>query len=102
MEWLCSDGTVVRLHGRVEGSSALATKLREQLQLLPFGRAADVQFAPPPGGEVRLDPANPYHVDVWLRQWIRVLERDGAGVKLERAPKLPPIPGEPYERGRVY
>lgn len=104
MEWLASDGTVVRLYGRVDGTGALAVRLREQLELLPYGRAAEVQLSPPPAGDVRLDPANPYHVDAWLRQWIRALHAAGNVVTLERAPSLPPIPPEHEhdEPGRVY
>jgi hypothetical protein len=68
MEWLASDGTVVHMHGSIEGSGPLAVRLRDQLELLPFDRAATVQLSPPPAGDVRLDPANPYHIDAWVRQ----------------------------------
>lgn len=84
MEWLFSDGTRVQLGGNVEGAGALARKLRDQLELLPYGRACGVAVEPEPAGKVQLDPGNPYHVDAWVREWLRWVP----GVELVSAPKL--------------
>jgi hypothetical protein len=99
MEWRFSDGTTVRLGGLVEGSGALAAKLRDELELLPYGRAREVRLGPEPASGERLVPSSPYHVDSWCRDWALWL-----GVTLVSAPALPPLHKPPAAggAGRIY
>jgi hypothetical protein len=99
MRWRFADGTEVRLGGHVDGETPLARKLREQLELLPSGRARSVPIRPPPAGDEELVLSSPRHVDGWCRIWSYLL-----GVELIEAPELPgpdPAPAvEPDPDGR--
>lgn len=66
MNWSLSDGSVVSLGGKVEGTSALADKLRLDAKQARAGYPRAVLSLPPPGSErLRLDDA--WHVDCWVR-----------------------------------
>lgn len=96
MRWRFADGTEVQLGGKVEGQSKLARRLREQLELLPEGRARDVPLDPEPAGGERLVLSSPYHIDAWCRDWGRIL-----GVELAEAPELPPRHAPSSDDGRT-
>lgn len=105
MHWRFADGTEVQLGGKVEGQSKLARTLREQLVLLPEGRAREVPMSAPPADGERLVLSSPYHMDAWCRMWGQQLS-----VSLTSAPFLPAMhaPADddadraPDERPRVY
>lgn len=103
MRWRFADGTEVRLGGQVDGETPLARELREQLELLPIGRARPVPVGPQPGGDEELVLSSPRHIDGWCRIWSHLL-----GVELIEAPELPPphpeaaVEPNPNGRQRIY
>lgn len=94
-----ADGTIVHQDFRVEGDSAFAVEVSEDLAPANRGRVV-VPLRPPPGGDVPLDPAEPATLDAYLRMVARV-----RGIALEQAPEVeyPPDPREyQFVPGRVY
>lgn len=66
MKWTLSDGTVVYLGGKVEGTSALAKKLRRDAKNAKAGEPRMVMTLPTPGSErLKLDDA--WHINCWVR-----------------------------------
>lgn len=65
--WKLTDGTVIRLGGRVEGGGELADALRETVHRVRTGYAPLVAVGPLPGGWVKLDLNDMAIVDAWVR-----------------------------------
>ncbi len=95
--WLLSDGTKVRLGGRVEGDGPAAVKLRYDLDTL---REGDEVAVPMFGwrGCAKLDLNDIEIVHYWIMNKIRF-----AKATIVSAPELPastPEPGETHESSR--
>ncbi len=86
--WKLSDGTVVRLGGRVSGSSELAAALRRDALAVKAGYGVPVQWDPPPGGVVPLDLGDAHVLDKWLRALARRFDAE-----VTEAPELQPLEG---------
>lgn len=82
MIWLLSDGTKVHLGGKVEGSTSLADKFREDAKRAKAGYPRAVCSLPSPGTE-RLDLTNAWHLDCWVRD-----EADRARALVIDAPEV--------------
>jgi hypothetical protein len=104
MTWELSDGTVVRLGGDVEGSTALAVRLRMAASAAKRGAPDLVSYGPQPGAWAPLDLANESLVNIWVRT-----AAAKAGVAVLKAPELAPDgesstarPVNPDGRLRIY
>jgi hypothetical protein len=98
VEWRFSDGTVVRLGGVVEGVSAFAQRLRDDLERLAEDfRPPEVAVGPMPAPLEKLDPQNAYHVNAWVME-----SADRHIITPVSVPTLPPLPAESSEPGVVY
>lgn len=97
MKWELTDGTTVALGGDVQGTSAVAAKLRSSAARARKGAPDALEVGTQPGAWRDLDLDDPQLVNVWVRT---AAERAGVGVM--RAPELEPLkddsdPGEATE-----
>ncbi len=105
--WLLSDGTTVRLGGRVEGDGPAAGKLRYDLETLREGLPVSVPMYARVNGRVWLDVNDAAIVHCWIRDRVRF-----AKATIVSAPELPHSeaddahdsqrPSAPPHAGRVY
>lgn len=83
MKWELTDGTMVTLGGDVQGTSAVAAKLRSSAARARKGAPDAVEVGTQPGAWRDLDLYDPQLVNVWVRT-----AADKSGVGVMRAPEL--------------
>lgn len=86
MKWELADGTVVNLGGDVEGTSAVAAKLRMSAARARKGAPDLLSVGMQPGGFEKLDLDDAQLVNVWVRTTAAK-----AGVAVLSAPDVEPI-----------
>jgi hypothetical protein len=69
--WTLSDGTVVRLGGRVDGEGRVVDLLRGDVRAIRRGERVPISMFVEPGGTVPLDLDSVPHVDCWVRDTAR-------------------------------
>lgn len=82
--WEFNDGTIVTSGGFVEGDSPFAANLTSYIEACDTGSPPPVFVAPPPAGDIALDPRDNWLLNRWLGQemewWNRV---QGAKLKIK-------------------
>lgn len=99
--WRFSDGTVVHLGGVVDGDSAFAREVRQELARPDV----EVSIWPLPGGSVPLDKNDPALLNAFL--WdSSYIPRQRGELELVDAPDVPDLPPDPRPGenvpGRIY
>jgi hypothetical protein len=86
--WVFSDGTVAKLGGNVEGGTAFAQALREEIA----DPSTLVGLGPIPGPSVPLDVNDPAIFDRFLKDEMTRPFRSWMHLGLLEAPEVPPLP----------
>jgi hypothetical protein len=90
--WHFSDGTVAKLGGEIEGGTAFAQKLRNNLSGTPL-----VPDGPMPSRGKPLDRSNPTHFDWFLRNEMNRPCNKWMMVSIIKAPEVEPLVLEEFE-----
>lgn len=90
MIWKLSDGTVIHLGGRVEGTTTIAQELRVHLSSIK-----SVAVAAEPAEGIPFNPDDPQLLDRAIRNYLVIPANDWMMVRLLEAPEVEPIQTEP-------